>query len=184
MSDNESEKSANEEIIEETSTLTAEIVDNDDNIVSDIQSGKPKKPRTEKQIKALEKARETRKANALKKKKLEEDNVKLYEDNKKLSSKLNKKTKPKKQKIIYESDDEEPSDDEVIIVKRKPKKKKPPKKVVYESESSDSDDDEPVKDIQKSVSFSNEYEYADNYNGEYNYNYATPLKYSDLINFG
>lgn len=188
MSDSEELFSDNEEIIEKNTSITADIVDDEEPITSNIQSGKPKKERTEKQIKALEKARATRKANALKKKQMEIENKQLIEENKEFLTKLaRQKTvpqpkKPRKQKIIYQ-DDDEPSDEEVIVIKKKPKKKKPKKKIIYESPTESSEEEEELSyttnDIQKhNVSFQEPPQQ------EYHYTSNKPLKYSDIINFG
>tara|TARA_R110000824_G_scaffold340739_3_gene527232 strand:+ start:4664 stop:5236 length:573 start_codon:yes stop_codon:yes gene_type:complete len=190
MSDTESIDSLNEVIIDEKTSVSMEIVDTEP-ITSNIQSGKVKKPRTEKQILALEKARATRKLNAEKNKQMKYDNAQLIEDNKEYLKKLATenipkkvhyepyKNKKKKTKIIYASDSE-PSDEEVVIVKRKrkpaPKKKK---KIIYESPSSseaESSDEETTSDLQK---FSNNIAQQG-----YHYVSSKPLKYSDMINFG
>ena len=194
MSDTEETKSDIEEIIEE------KTIQNDDieELTSSIQSGKKSKPRTEKQIAALEKARATRKANALKKKKLEEDNQKLSEENKKYLKKIvddaeipekehyvpKNKTK-KKTKIIY-ADDSEPSDEEVIIVKKKPKKKKAPpkKKIVYESSSSESEEDEEPQFEMDNLTQPQKKQVHYQQQPEYHYTTNRPLKYADLLNYG
>ena len=198
MSDTESEKSVNEENIEEIPSLTAEIIDNDDPITSNIQSGKTKKPRTEKQLAALEKARATRKANSVKNKKLKEEHTQLVEDNKEMLKKLAlpqkehykpyPKKKPRK-KIVY-ADDSEPSDEEIIIVKKKPPKRKPKKKIVYESsssseESSSEEEDNTISnDIQKYQPNHIHFHPDDEQQYEYEYVQQKPLKYSDVIKFG
>lgn len=186
MSDTESISSIEEDVNEVISLPVEEP------ITTNIQSGKPKKPRSEKQILALEKARATRKLNTEKKHKLEYHNKQLIEDNtdllKKLVHKGNnvpleekpKSRKKKKQPTIIYADDDEPSDEEVIIVKKKPKKRKPKKKIVYESPSESSSEEEEelsytTNDIQK-VSFQQPQ--------EYHFDYSKPLKYSDLINYG
>ncbi len=193
MSDNEEIISDNEEIITENPSITPDIIDDEEPITSNIQSGKPKKPRTEKQIKALEKARATRKANAQKKKAMEIENKQLIEDNKEYLTKLarqnavpNKPRKVKKKKIIYQPPESESSEsEEEVIVVKKPRKKKPriaKKKIVYESPSESSESEEEAyttNDIQKygnNVSFQQE--------PQYQYTSNKPLKYSDIINFG
>ena len=195
MSDTESEKSVNEENIEEIPSLTAEIIDNDDPITSNIQSGKTKKPRTEKQLAALEKARATRKANSVKNKKLKEEHTQLVEDNKEMLKKLAlpqkehykpyPKKKPRK-KIVY-ADDSEPSDEEIIIVKKKPPKKKPKKKIVYESSSSSSEEsssEEEDNTISNDIQKYSKVHYQEEPQYEYEYVQQKPLKYSDVIKFG
>ena len=192
MSDTESEKSVNEENIEEIPSLTAEIIDNDDPITSNIQSGKTKKPRTEKQLAALEKARATRKANSVKNKKLKEEHTQLVEDNKEMLKKLAlpqkehykpyPKKKPRK-KIVY-ADDSEPSDEEIIIVKKKPPKRKPKKKIVYESSSSseESSSEEEDNNISSDIQKYSKVHYQEE--PQYEYVQQKPLKYSDVIKFG
>ena len=195
MSDSEDNIENIEETIEEKSTKNEDI----EELTSSIQCGKKSKPRTEKQLAALEKARATRKANALKKKQLEEDNQKLEEENKKYLKKIvddahkelpekqhyvpKNKTK-KKTKIIY-ADDSEPSDEEVIIVKKRPKKKKAPpkKKIIYESSSSESEDEEPQFEMDN---LTQPQKKQVHYQEQPQYQYTTnrPLKYSDLINYG
>tara|TARA_R110000822_G_scaffold113972_1_gene245356 strand:+ start:450 stop:1034 length:585 start_codon:yes stop_codon:yes gene_type:complete len=194
MSDTESEKSVNEENIEEIPSLTAEIIDNDDPITSNIQSGKKSKPRTEKQIAALEKARATRKANSVKNKKLKEEHTQLVEDNKEMLKKLAlpqkehykpyPKKKPRK-KIVY-ADDSEPSDEEIIIVKKKPPKRKPKKKIVYESSSSseESSSEEEDNTISNDIQKYSKVHYQEEPQYEYEYVQQKPLKYSDVIKFG
>lgn len=197
MSDTESEKSVNEENIEEIPSLTAEIIDNDDPITSNIQSGKTKKPRTEKQLAALEKARATRKANSVKNKKLKEEHTQLVEDNKEMLKKLAlpqkehykpyPKKKPRK-KIVY-ADDSEPSDEEIIIVKKKPPKRKntytkKSKKIVYESSSSseESSSEEEDNNISSDIQKYSKVHYQEE--PQYEYVQQKPLKYSDVIKFG
>jgi hypothetical protein len=106
---------------------------------------KPKKPRSEAQLKAFEKAREIRLENAkLKKEKIAQIKEEVKNRNKaepipaKIEAKpvIDETTKIKKEKKIIEEDSEE----EVVVVK---KKKKP--KVIYVEES----DDEPPPTIIK-----------------------------------
>ena len=196
MSDTESEKSVNEEIIEEKGSLSLDIED-ELPITTNIQSGKKSKPRTEKQLAALAKARATRKANTAKNLKLKEEHSQLVEDNKEMLKKLAlpkkehykpyPKKKPRK-KIVY-ADDSEPSDEEIIIVKKKPPKRKPKKKIVYESsssssseESSEEEDNTISNDIQKYQP--NNIHYHPDDEPQYAYVPKKPLKYSDVINFG
>ena len=194
MSDSEDSKSDIESIIEEKSTQNEDI----EELTSSIQSGKKSKPRTEKQLAALEKARATRKANTLKKKQMEIDNQILEEENKKYLKKIVDNAKvpekehyvpknkaKKKTKIIY-ADDSEPSDEEVIIVKKRPKKKKATRKkrIVYESESSESESEEEqhfdMDDLTQPQK--NKVHYQEE--PQYQYVSNKPLKYSDLINYG
>jgi len=165
-----------------------DVIEDTESITTSIQSGKPKKQRTEKQIAALEKARATRKSNAAKKVKIEQDNNKLLEDNKEMLRKLatqnsnnevkvKSKRQKKQPKIVYESD---PSDEEeVIVVKKRPKKYPKKQKIVYESSSSDEEEDDLnnlTNPQNNQVQFHEE---------EYQYNYSNaPLKYSDVINYG
>lgn len=107
---------------------------------------KEKKPRSEAQVKAFEKAREIRLENAkLKKEKIAEVKEQVKNRNKSTLEKVMRseeqtpveKPLPKKEKAVPLESDEEP---EVVIVK---KKKKP--KVIYMEES----DDEPEPQIIK-----------------------------------
>ena len=191
MSDIEDKLSSSSSDNEEIPSISTEIIDNDEPITTNIQSGKPKKPRSEKQLAALEKARATRKAKIQANKKLKEDHSNLIEENKEMLKKLANtpqkehynpypKKKPRK-KIVY-ADDSEPSDEEVIIVKKKPPKRKKPikKQIIYESSSSSSSEEEDntiSNDIQKqSIQYEEE--------PQYHYYSNKPLKYSDIINFG
>lgn len=169
MSDTESENLTLKETIEEISN-DIELSGDEGTSTKNIQ--KPKKPRSEAQKKALEKAQLARKLKAQQKK---EEDSRFFEDTQYLKSLTKKqrqmlkqmaiaeneeneeiRTAPiqkrtRKPKIVYEDDPS--SDEEVVIVKRraKPKKKKKPKKVIYEDEYSeeDTDDEEIVKQIQK-----------------------------------
>ena len=194
MSDSEDNIDNIEENIEEKSTQNNDI----EELTSSIQSGKKSKPRTEKQLAALEKARATRKANALKKKQLEVDNQKLEEENKKYLKKIvddakvpekehyvPKNKAKKKTKIIY-ADDSEPSDEEVIIVKKRPKKKRAPpkKKIIYESSSSESEEEEEPQFDMDNLTQPQKKQVHYQQEPEYHYTSNRPLKYSDLINYG
>jgi len=141
-----------EELKSETSEVVGEIVETeletpnpsaeveDDIIDKSIQSGKPKKVRTQKQIEAFDKARKTR-----------AENVKKRAEEKKINTKP--VGRPKKKEIvvkpaeeIVEPIDESSSSEEEIIYKKKPKKvtkkkRKPKKKIVYISESSSSEEE-------------------------------------------
>lgn len=189
MSDTEEEEVPVGAVIEEKYENIS-LDSHDEEITTNIQSGKKKKPRTEKQLLALEKARETRKKNAERKKLMELKNAELEEENKQYLRELhNAKSNPKpiikpkkvkkQPKIIYE--DESSDEEEVVVVKRrKPKKQK---KIIYKEESSsESEDDDDYNNLvnpqKKSVSYSNDDEV------QYHYQYQQPLKYADLINYG
>ena len=199
MSDTESlNLTLKEDIIE-----TEELSGDEGTSTKNIQ--KPKKPRTEAQKKALEKAQETRRRKAEERKQLEKDYMEDSEYFKRLTPAQRKhlkemaieKPKPqvvesnptgkrgKKPKVIYEDDSD--SDEEVVIVKRKPRKKKPLKKVIYEDLSS-SEDEPIVKQIQKPKPIPQpQEEYSeDEYDEsppEHSYTYRQPLTYSSIARF-
>jgi hypothetical protein len=196
MSDTESNSTINEEINE-----SIEVADGEP--TKSLQ--KPKKPRTEAQIKALEKAQIKRAENIEKRKKekeimkLEKEQEKLNkkkaivnpsnngfnedldteEELRKLALKKTKQKKPVKQTIIYESDSSD-TEEEEIIIKKKPKKKAVKKKVVYESFSEESEEEQVTKKLQKLKSVKPQYE------EEQYYEPPAPrqrLKYSDVFRF-
>lgn len=201
MSDTESQNiTIKEDIIESSNELSGDEGES----TKTIQ--KPKKPRTEAQKKALEKAQETRRRKAEERKQLEKDYMEDSEYFKRLTPAQRKhlkemaieKPKPqvvesnptgkrgKKTKVIYEDDSD--SDEEVVIVKRKPSKKKPTKKVIYKDESS-SEDEHIVKQIQKPKPIpqnpqeeysEDEYDYSP---PEHSYTYRQPLTYSSIARF-
>jgi len=132
------------EIIENEPQISLEIKD-EEVIDKSIQSGKQKKPRTEKQIEAFEKARKTR-----------AENVKKRAEDKKINTKP--VGRPKKVELVppvledqnqlhYSNNIVESSEEEEIVYKKKPKSKpkkivkKKKKKVVYVSESSSSEEE-------------------------------------------
>jgi hypothetical protein len=94
---------------------------------------KTKKPRTEKQIEAFQKAQQKRVENA----KLKNEKIALIKSGKDtaIPEPVVKTLKPKPKPIVEEEEEE----DEIVVVKKK--KKKP--KVIYVEES-ESDDDAPV----------------------------------------
>lgn len=110
------------------------------------QIQKPKKPRSEKQIDAFNKARQIRTDKALlKKQKIKEikDTINTTPLNELRPDELGIKPvakKPLKHIVIsHDNSSDDESEDEIIIKKKKPKKKK----IVYES-SSEEDDEEPA----------------------------------------
>lgn len=109
---------------------------------------KPKRQRSQAQIAAFEKAKETKRLNTLKRKGLAD---KAEEEIQKIIKKKQEKKEVKKQKLIklqeiaehVSSDDEE---DDPIIIKKKVKKPTKPK-IIYV----DSDDEEVEKPIDKNI---------------------------------
>ena len=185
------ELSITEEYVEETDSIQEEIVELD----KEVQ--KPKKPRTQKQLDALAKARETRKKNIAEKK--ANASIPQYTEDTEPQSKYYQKVKPrpKTKKVIYQQEAESSDTEEEIIYVKKPKRpKKKKKRIVYkEAESSSSEEEEVIeKVIQKPkrvyrkkmnlrVSDSEEedaYVYTEE---DMNYNYAQPLKYADVFRF-
>jgi hypothetical protein len=146
MSDTESNSTINEEINE----INEEIADGEP--TKSLQ--KPKKPRTEAQIKALEKA-QVKRAENIEKRKKEKELAKLE----KQQEKLNKKKSTISEATINPSNNgfnEDISTEDLIKqneellkklalknINKKPKAKKPAKQtIIYESESSDSSSSE------------------------------------------
>jgi hypothetical protein len=158
------EEQINENVTEKTD-ISIEIKDIPEEEILDksIQSGKPKKQRTQKQIEAFEKARKTRAENVKKRKEDKKNNTKPVGRPKKKEPEIIEDNEAKE--IIEEPEIESDSDyeEEKIVYKKKPKvkvkaKKKKPikKKVVYISESeseseisSESEEEEIVKTILK-----------------------------------
>ena len=130
-----------------------QIVDSDDNYELDdkkISLEKPKKPKTDAQIKAFEKARLKRAENILKrqeeKQKEKEDFDKIKEMKKQIKEIKIKKAQQKELKEITndsEADTEPETDsEEEIVVKKKVRtsKVKPKKKVIYVDEDEEPND--------------------------------------------
>lgn len=159
--------SSEDKIVEKEPQLSLEIKDEDEDILDkSIQSGKPKKERTEKQKLAFEKARKTRAENVKKRAEEKKKNSKPVGRPKKQKQEINPLPKVKdiinqelekeyteeNNNIVSESEsDPEPE----IIYKKKPKqkkkkvvkkKKKPKKKVVYISDDSSSSESESESD--------------------------------------
>ena len=187
MSDTEEEELPVEAVIEEKYDDIS--LDSGEEITTNIQSGKKKKPRTEKQLLALEKARNTRKKNTERKRLMELKNAELEEENKQYLKELNaaksnpkpilkSKKEKKAPKVIYES--ETSDEEEVIVVKRKKKAPKKQKKIIYKESSSSESDDEDYNNLVNPQKNKISYEAEP----EYHYQYAQPLKYSDIINYG
>ena len=151
---------------EEELTITEEIIDEDASIEEETETldkvvQKPKKPRTQKQLDALAKARQTRKDNLKKKKELKEqglqepsmiDNLPTESVDYLRDMALAKpvKKKPRKQKVIFQQP-ESSSEEEIVYVPAPKKKKKKKKKIVYQQPDYTSSSDEEVieKVIQK-----------------------------------
>ena len=180
-----------EEITETIEEIPKINLDEDEDILDkSIQSGKPKKERTEKQKLAFEKARKTRAENVLKRAEEKKNNSKPVGRPKKAKEPIDTGLKipnpsaeepiqepikePIEEPIIELSSEEE----QEIIYKKKPKakkvvkkKKKPVKKVIYvsddsssesESESeSESDEEVIVKQITKKKKSKNKVYYQD-----------------------
>jgi hypothetical protein len=151
------------ENIEENNVAIEEIIE--DNVVPIVEDNveknkdftnqlqKPKKPRTQKQIDALKKAQEKRKAN-IEARKLAKQNVKkeieeddLIEEHKEELKKLalsKPKPVPKKKKqpkIVYQENDDTSSSEEEIIYIPKSKKKKKKKKIIRHETSSSEEEE-------------------------------------------
>jgi hypothetical protein len=154
MSSEEIIENIEEKIVDKEPQISLEIKDEDEDILDkSIQSGKPKKERTEKQKLAFEKARKTR-----------AENVKKRAEDKKINKKPVGRPK-KEQEILTESEacekianlveESESESEPEIVYKKKPKqikkkvikkKKKPKKKVVYISDDSSSSESESESD--------------------------------------
>jgi len=169
---------------------------------------KPKKPRTEAQKKALEKAQLMRKQKADERKKMEQSYEEDSDFFKRLTPAQRKELKKlaiakvkaeqqiaveparkggRREKVFYEEYEADPSsDEEVVVIKRKAKTQKPKKKkVIYKSESDSSDEEQIVKQIQKPKQKSNvivNETYSDD-EPEFSYSYKTPLTYSSIARF-
>ena len=137
-------------------------IENLNNIESTIDSDtdektleKQKRPKTDAQVKAFEKARLVRAENILKRQeerqKEKEDFNKLKEMKKQIKELKLKKTREKELKEIDDDNDDDPSDsDDEIIVKKVVKKKNPKKKkVIYIDEEDDDDNDRNVIIVNK-----------------------------------
>tara|TARA_R110000824_G_scaffold8686_4_gene39127 strand:- start:7207 stop:7830 length:624 start_codon:yes stop_codon:yes gene_type:complete len=202
--------------IEENLTITEEYIEENASIDEDTETldkvvQKPKKPRTQKQLDALAKARQTRKDNIRKRKEqslnqpepssmteLPEASLEYLRD---MALAVPNKKKPRKKKVIFQQ--AESSSEEEIIYMKAPKKKKKKKKIVYQqpeyTSSSSSDEEIIEKVIQKpkrvyrkkvslKVSDSEDEEEAYVYENAYeDYQYQQtpqqPLKYSDVFRF-
>jgi hypothetical protein len=192
-----------EPIEEKEHQISSEIIDIDEEVIDkSIQSGKPKRERTEKQKIAFEKARKTR-----------AENVKKRAEDKKNNKKPVGRPK-KEQEILTESDaiekvqelvengemevdvpESESEPEPEIVYKKKPKqikkkvvkkKKKPKKKVVYISDSessseseSESDEEVIVKQITKKKNKKVYYEDEPEYQ-EIQYNTYKPPSITDF----
>ena len=112
-----------------------DIVDQeyDDESEKKLTKSKPKKPRSEKQMKAFQEVMNKRKENIQKRKE-----EKLVEASKILVKNSIREVKPKK-KIVQQEESESETEEEIIIVKAKPKleKKKKVKKIIIEESSDD-----------------------------------------------
>ena len=125
---------------------TETIIDSDtDN--SEVKTlERQKKPKSDAQIKAFEKARLKRAENILKrqeeKQKEKEDFDKLKEMKKQIKELKIKKEREKELKHIYDdNDDDDQSSDEEVVIKKVVKKKVPKKKkVIYINENDDDDE--------------------------------------------
>ena len=109
-------------------------------ITTPIQK-KPKKPRSQKQIESLAKARQAR-ADKIAKTKVQAPSN--DEGNNVAAPRLPQKKREKKQrKIVIENEDGTSSEEEIIVIKNKSKKKKRKQpRVVYQQESSSSEEEE------------------------------------------
>jgi hypothetical protein len=172
---------------------------------------KPKKPRSEAQKKALEKAQLMRKQKSDERKKMEQSYEEDSDFFKRLTPAQRKELKKlavakvkaeeqipveparksnRREKVFYEEYEPDPSsDEEVIVIKRKPKTPKPQKpkkkKIIYKSESDSSDEEQIVKQIQKPKEKPNVIVneiYSDD-EPEFSYSYKTPLTYSSIARF-
>ena len=119
------------EIIENEPKISLEIKDEEVDDKS-IQSGKKKKPRTEKQIEAFEKARKTRAENVKKRAEDKKINTKPVGRPKKVE--LDPPVLEDQNQLHYSNNIVESSEEEEIVYKKK-------KKVVYVSESSSSEEE-------------------------------------------
>jgi hypothetical protein len=167
---------------------------------------KPKKPRSEAQKKALEKAQFMRKQKSDERKKMEQSYEEDSDFFKRLTPAQRKELKKlalakvkaeeqipvaparkgvRREKVFYEEYEPDPSsDEEVVVIKRKPKKPKK-KKIIYKSESDSSDEEQIVKQIQKPKQKPNvivNETYSDE-EPEFSYSYRTPLTYSSIARF-
>ena len=108
-------------------------------ITTPIQK-KPKKPRSQKQIESLAKARQAR-ADKIAKTKVQAPSN--DEGNNVAAPRLPQKKREKKQrKIVIENEDGTSSEEEIIVIKNKSKKKKRKQpRVVYQQESSSSEEE-------------------------------------------
>ena len=108
-----------------------DIVDQEEE--SQLTKSKPKKPRSEKQMKAFQEVMNKRKQNIEQRKE-----EKLIEASKILVKNSIREVKPKK-KIVQQQESESETEEEIIIVKAKPKleKKKKVKKIIIEESSDD-----------------------------------------------
>ena len=82
----------------------------DEKVPESVPLEKPKRPRTEKQLASLEKARTTR---------LEKLAEKRHQERKQLKPKKTQK-KPKKPKVVYYSESSSSSEEEIVYKKKKP----------------------------------------------------------------
>ena len=144
-----------EEIIYETPDISIET---EGELEKSIQ--KPKKPRTEKQIEALKKARETRARNLKAKQEAIAENFIPEDPNEEYSQEIKdneeylkqqaisepKKRVKKQPKIIYQDFSEE-SEEEVIVIKKPKRKKKKKQKVIYKEASSESEEEEVIEKV-------------------------------------
>ena len=179
------------------------LAEEEDILDKSIQSGKPKKERTEKQKLAFEKARKTRAENVLKRAEDKKINkkpvgrpkkgVQINPDKEIINKELEEEYTEENQNINpsmngfgedFEESDSEPEPE--IIYKKKPKekkkvvkkKKKPKKKVVYisddsSSSESESESDEEILVKQITKKKNKKVYYQDEYEPNYN-NYKPP----------
>jgi hypothetical protein len=193
-------------VIEDDIIDSAELSGEEGQSTKSIQ--KPKKPRSEAQKKALEKAQLMRKQKADERKKMEQSYEEDSDFFKRLTPAQRKELKKlavakvkaeekipveparknvRREKVFYEEYEPDPSsDEEVIVIKRKPKTPKPQKKkIIYKSESDSSDEEQIVKQIQKPKQKPNvivNETYSDE-EPEFSYSYKTPLTYSSIARF-
>ena len=161
MSSEEIIENMEDKIVEKEPQLSLEIKDEEEDILDkSIQSGKPKKERTEKQKLAFEKARKTRAENVKKRAEEKKKNSKPVGRPKKQKEEINPDENIINQELEKEYTEENISETESepepeIIYKKKPKqkkkkvvkkKKKPKKKVIYISDNSSSSETETESD--------------------------------------
>jgi hypothetical protein len=136
MSDTESNSTINEEINE-----SIEVADGEP--TKSLQ--KPKKPRTEAQIKALEKA-QIKRAENIEKRKKEKELMKLEKEQEKLNKKkatINPSNNGFNEDLDTEDFIKQNEDLLKKLALKKPKQKKPVKQtIIYESDSSDTEEEE------------------------------------------